>query len=114
DAGHERARLRVPTPRDDYAATIDAVGALVEQLERACGGPAGSATVGVGIPGTASPDTGLVKNANSTWLIGRPLGRDLESRLARPVRIANDANCFAMSEAVDGAAAGAEVVFGVI
>lgn len=74
----------------------------------------GPATVGIGIPGAVSPATGLVKNANSTWLIGHPLGRDLEAALGRPVRIENDANCFAVSEAVDGAAAGGDVVFGVI
>jgi fructokinase len=113
DEGRERARLRVPTPREDYRATIEAITALVANLERAC--PArGSGTVGLGIPGAVDPESGLIKNANSTWLIGQPLGADLESRLGRPVRIANDANCFAVSEATDGAAAGAEVVFGVI
>jgi fructokinase len=75
---------------------------------------AGAASVGVGIPGMTSPRTGLVKNANSTWLIGRPLREDLETRLGRPVRLENDANCFAVSEAADGAAAGADVVFGAI
>ena len=84
---------------------------IVADLERAAGS---RGTVGVGIPGTQSPDSGLVKNANSTWLIGRPLKADLERALAREVRIANDANCFAVSEATDGAAAGADVVFGVI
>jgi len=109
-AGEEIARHRVTTPRD-YAASLDAVAGLVRELDRA-GGEAG--TVGVGIPGTVVPQTGLVKNANSTWLNGRPLGRDLEERLHRPVRLMNDANCFALSEATDGAAAGAHVVFGVI
>src|SRR5712671_4227028 len=109
-AGQEIARLRVTTPRD-YAACLDAIVALVRELERAAGA---QGTVGVGIPGTVVPRTGLVKNANSTWLNGRPLERDLEGRLGRPVRVMNDANCFALSEAVDGAAAGAEVVFGVI
>ena len=71
-------------------------------------------TVGVGIPGTISPATGLIKNSNSTWLIGRPLAEDLPRLLDRPIRFANDANCFALSEATDGAAAGADVVFGVI
>ena len=112
----EAARLRIPTPRDDYAATVEAIAVLVETLERQAGGAAsvGTASVGIGIPGMLSPATGLVKNANSTWLIGRPLQTDLESRLTREVRIANDANCFAVSEAADGAAAGADVVFGVI
>ena len=102
--------LRVDTPRDDYAATIDAIVTIVADLERTVGA---RGTVGVGIPGTISV-TGLVKNANSTWLLGRPLKADLDARLAREVRIANDANCFAVSEAADGAAAGADVVFGVI
>jgi fructokinase len=108
----EVARLRVPTPRDDYHATLEAIRSVVAELETRIGERA--ATVGVGIPGTISPSTGLAKNANSVWLIGRPLHDDVSSRLARPVRIANDANCFAISEAIDGAAAGAEVVFGVI
>ena len=107
----EVARLRVPTPRDDYQATLDAIASVVRELEARAGG---RGTVGVGIPGTMSPSTGLVKNANSVWLIGRPLLDDLTSVLGRRVRIANDANCFAISEAADGAAAGAEVVFGVI
>ncbi len=108
--GQEIARLRVTTPRD-YAACLDAIAALVQELDRA-GGAAG--TVGVGIPGTVVPQTGLVKNANSTWLNGQPLERDLAGRLGRPVQVMNDANCFALSEATDGAAAGAPVVFGVI
>ncbi len=110
ESGAERFRRRISTPRGDYAATVEAVGQLVGAAERA----AGRATVGVGIPGTMSPATGVVKNANSTWLIGRPLKADLERRLARVVRIANDANCFALSEASDGAAAGAPIVLGVI
>jgi fructokinase len=108
--GQELVRRRVPTPRD-YAASLEAIAALVADLEHSAGA---SGTVGIGIPGAVVPSTGLVKNANSTWLIGRPLGRDLEARLARPVRLMNDANCFALSEAVDGAGAGARVVFGVI
>src|SRR5258705_11293413 len=100
----EAARLRVDTPRGDYGATVGAMVALVRALERQT---ASGATVGVGIPGTISPSTGLVKNANSAWLIGRPLQTDLEQVLERPVRVANDANCFAMSEATDGAGAGA-------
>ena len=107
----EIARIRVSTPRGDYGATVDAVATLVEELERHA---RSRATVGVGIPGTISAATGLVKNANSVWLIGQPLRGDLERRLGREVRIANDANCFAVSEAADGAAAGAAVVFGVI
>jgi len=109
-AGEEIARRRLTTPRD-YVASLDAIAALVRELERAADA---AGTVGVGIPGAVVPRTGLVKNANSTWLNGRPLGRDLEQRLGRPVRLMNDANCFALSEATDGAAAGAQVVFGVI
>src|SRR5215207_8007795 len=97
-------RRRVPTPRGDYAATVEAVAALTEQLEQECvrrGAPSGApATVAVGMPGVISPATGLVKNANSTWLIGRPFAADLSARLGREVRCANDANCFALSEAV--------------
>lgn len=102
---------RVATPRDDYAGTIGAIAALVDEGERAVGA---RCSVGLGIPGAISPATGLVKNANSTWLNGRPLSGDLAARLGRDVRLANDANCLAVSEATDGAAAGAEVVFGVI
>ena len=102
---------RVPTPRDDYQATIEAIATLVEAGEAAAGG---RCSVGVGMPGAISPATGLVKNANSTWLIGQRLREDLERRLGREVRLANDANCLAMSEAADGAAAGAMVVFAVI
>ena len=109
--GEERARVRIDTPRGDYAATLDAIAAVVRDLEMAAGG---RGTVGIGIPGTVSSVTGLVKNANSVWLIGQPLARDIERRLEREVRIANDANCFAVSEATDGAAAAAGVVFGVI
>ena len=111
DASVEVARRRVPTPRDDYHATIAAVHRLIGDLEAAAGE---RGTIGVGIPGTISPATQLVKNANSVWLIGRPLQIDLEGALGRPVRIANDANCFAASEATDGAAANADVVFAVI
>ena len=111
DDGRELIRRRVPTPRGDYDRTIEAVAELVRGIEDETGQ---RGTVGVGIPGILSPATGLVKNANSTWLIGRPLGDDLPRRLDRPVRFANDANCFALSEATDGAAAGAPVVFGVI
>jgi len=109
--GTERFRRRVDTPRGDYDGTIAAIVNLVAVVERETGA---RGTVGVGMPGSISPATGLVKNANSTWLIGRQLHLDLERALARPVRVANDANCFALSEAADGAAAGARVVFGVI
>jgi fructokinase len=102
---------RVPTPRDDYAATIEAIAGVVAEGDRAAGT---TCSVGIGIPGAISPATGVVKNANSTWLNGRPFDRDLAARLGRPVALANDANCLAMSEAVDGAAAGAAVVFAVI
>jgi len=111
DAGAVRLRERVPTPRGDYAATLDAVAALVAKAERTLDA---RGTVGVGIPGALSRVTGLVKNANSTWLIGKPLQQDLERALGREVRLANDANCFALSESVDGAGKGAAVVFGVI
>jgi fructokinase len=110
DAGTPDIRRRVPTPRD-YAGTLDAISRLAAELEAETG-RAGS--VGVGIPGVVSRATGLVKNANSTWLIGRPLPADLETRLGRPVRVANDANCFTLSEAIDGAGQGFETVFGVI
>ena len=111
DDGSERLRRRVTAPRGVYAATLSAIVDLVHDIEEAC---ADRGSVGVGIPGTISSATGLVKNANSTWLIGQPLGEDLPRLLDRPVRFANDANCFALSEATDGAAAGAAVVFGVI
>jgi fructokinase len=103
-------RRRVASPRD-YAGTLDAIGRLVAEIEAETGR---TGSVGVGIPGVVSHATGLVKNANSTWLIGRPLLADLEARLARPVRVANDANCFTLSEAIDGAGKGLETVFGVI
>jgi fructokinase len=111
DDGAVRLRRRIPTPRDDYPATCRAVSELVQALEHQLGC---RATVGVGTPGAISPATGLVKNANSVWLNGRPLAADLERLLGRRVRLANDANCFALSEARDGAAAGARAVFGVI
>ncbi len=109
--GAIRYRRRIATPSGDYAGTIRAVRGLVEGLERELGQ---TGTVGIGIPGAISPATGLVKNANSTCLIGHPFDRDLAAALGRPVRLANDADCFALSEAVDGAAAGAATVFGVI
>jgi len=104
-------RRRVQSPRGDYRATLDAIIALVDGLEAQLGE---EGSVGVGIPGAISPASGLVKNANSTWLIGQPLQLDLSETLGRQVRFANDANCFAISEATDGAAAGAGIVFGVI
>jgi fructokinase len=111
DGDREVERMRVATPRDDYPATVDAIGALVEALE----GRAGArGCVGVGIPGALSPATGRVKNANSAWLIDRPLRANLEQRLGRQVRMANDADCFTVSEAADGAGVGGDVVFGVI
>jgi fructokinase len=109
--GKEVARKRVSTPREDYAATVEAIRALVESVEQQIGG---SAHVGIGIPGALSPTTGLVRNANSTWIIGKPFDKDLEAALGRPIRLANDANCLAVSEASDGAAKGHSVVFGVI
>ena len=111
DRGHERLRLRVRTPRGDYGATIQEVCDLVSALETELGS---KGTVGIGIPGAVSAKTGLVKNANSTWLNGRPLDRDLARALDRPIRVSNDANCFTLSEATDGAAQGSNVVFGVI
>jgi fructokinase len=122
DGSREAARLRVDTPRDDYDGTLETIGRLVDSLERSVDDESRIPipesrhvpTIGIGIPGTIAESTGLVKNANSTWLIGRPLQRDLEEHLGRPIRLANDANCFAMSEAADGAGAGARVVFGVI
>jgi fructokinase len=109
--GAVRVRRRVLTPAQDYPGTIDAIIALIAGIEQEIGA---TATVGIGIPGAISPVSGLVKNANSTWLIGRPLQQDIETALGRPVRLANDANCFALSEATDGAGATMGTVFGVI
>jgi fructokinase len=111
DDGRERFRRRVPAPRGDYQQTIRALLDVIAAIERDAGE---RGSIGVGIPGAVSPATGVIKNANSTWLIGRPFQDDLSRALGRPVRLANDANCFALSEATDGAAAGAAVVFGVI
>jgi predicted NBD/HSP70 family sugar kinase len=111
EGGAERHRRRVATPVGDYAATIESVAGLVEEAESALGE---GGSVGVAMPGALSLRTGRVKNANSTWLNDRPFKEDLERRLAREIRVANDANCFALSEAVDGAARGASIVFGVI
>jgi len=110
-AGREILRHRATTPRGDYAALVKAVAALVRAAEATLGG---TGTVGVGIPGAISPASGLIKNANTTELIGRDLAGDLGAALERPVRIANDADCFALSEATDGAGAEAPSVFGVI
>jgi fructokinase len=131
DDGREIERRRIPAPRGNYDDSVRAIVDLVEAIDRdaarACldgareapgarlnDAPQARSRVGVGIPGAVSPISGLVKNANSTWLIGRPLAADLSAALGREVRLANDANCFALSEATDGAAAGADVVFGVI
>ena len=111
DTGAERARLRISTPSHSYEEIIASIVRLVHDTE-ACVAQTG--TVGIGIPGALSPATGLVKNANTVVLIGRPFDRDIARALGRPVRVANDANCFALSEASDGAGAGARVVFGVI
>lgn len=127
DTGQELARQRVETPRGDYPGTLEAIARLVERVQAEAGG--GVATVGMGIPGTVRAGDGLVKNANSVWLNGMPLGADLSRRLEREVRVQNDANCLAVSEATDGAAtdgaatdgaatdgaaAGCRVVFAVI
>jgi fructokinase len=121
DDGRELERRRIPAPRGRYDDSIRAVTDLVASLEASTFAlrasvdkDAAPPTVGVGIPGAISPATGLIKNANSTWLIGHRLADDLSQAIGRPVRLANDANCFALSEATDGAAAGADVVFGVI
>lgn len=108
--GNERHRARVPTPQG-YETVIETIAGLVADADRALGA---SATVGVGIPGHINPKTGTVRNANQTALMGNPLDRDLAARLRRPVAVANDANCFALSEAVDGAGAGAPIVVGLI
>ncbi|MGA8053195.1 MAG: ROK family protein [Burkholderiales bacterium] len=105
------ARRRIATPQGDYDATVHAVASLVATIESELGE---RGSVGIGTPGAVSAKTGRMKNCNSVWLNGRPLGPDLEAALGRPVRMANDANCFALSEATDGAAAGAAIVFGVI
>ena len=104
-------RKRVATPRNDYRGTIRAIVELVDTLEDEIGE---RASVGIGTPGAISPATGMVKNSNSGWLNGKPLAEDLTARLDRPLRFANDADCFALSETRDGAAAGARTVFGVI
>ena len=110
DAGAILARRRVATPAGDYRGTVEAIVGLVRAIER----EAGEGSVGIATPGARSRVTGLMKNCNSTCLNGQPLKEDLERALGREVRMANDANCFALSEAVDGAARDASVVFGVI
>ncbi|MBV9063093.1 MAG: ROK family protein, partial [Alphaproteobacteria bacterium] len=110
-SGSELYRERIPTPRDSYGAIVSAIAGLVKRAEAALGE---HGTVGLAIPGILSPKTGLVKNANSTLLIGQPLDQDLGAALNRPIRAANDANCFALSEATDGAAASQGIVFGII
>jgi fructokinase len=111
DDGRELLRQRIPTPQGDYMATLMAIAGLVEAAENSLGQ---RGSVGIGIPGAESRASGLIKNANSTCLIGRPLKRDLQALLQREVRLANDANCFALSEAVDGSGRQADVVFGII
>jgi fructokinase len=110
--GRERARARIPTPRNDYDACIGAIHNLTLDLERQAGGRIEQ--VGIGVPGSVRRETGMIVGGNATWIAGRPFRDDLAAALDRPVRVANDANCFALSEAVDGAGAGAEVVFGAI
>lgn len=105
-------RRRVPTPAGDYEGTVRAIGDLVRSVGREIEDPA--PTIGMGTPGAISHESGRIKNANSTVLIGKPFKEDLERELGREIRMTNDANCFALSEALDGAAAGARVVFGVI
>lgn len=111
DNGERRAQVRVPTPSQSYAEIVGALTQLVATLEREVGE---TCTVGIGTPGSVNPATGLMRNSNTTVMNGQPLARDLEAALGRSVRLANDANCFALSEATDGAGAGSEVVFGVI
>ena len=111
DNGNECFRKRIPSPQGNYQSTLNAIVDLVSEIESTT---QTTGSVGIGIPGTISPQTGLVKNANSTWLIGKPLQTDLEKLLKRKIRIENDANCFVVSEATDGAAKNAEIVFGVI
>ena len=109
--GNELFRKRIPSPQNNYQNTLNAISNLITEIEISLNQ---TATVGIGIPGMISPATGLVKNANSTWLIGQPLQKDLETLLKRKIRVENDANCFVVSEATDGAAKNTDVVFGVI
>jgi fructokinase len=109
--GTELARRRILAPQGDYRSSVDALTGIIKDLAADVAHPV---TVGIAMPGSLSPTTGLVRNANSVWLNGHPLREDLETALGQPIRMANDANCFALSEAVDGAAAGARSVFGII
>lgn len=111
DDGSELIRRRIPTPQGDYLGTLTAIAGLVESVENELGR---RGSVGLGIPGSEAPSGGRIRNANSTCLIDKPLRRDLQTLLQREIRIANDANCFALSEAIDGAGKGCEVVFGAI
>ena len=111
DDGEPVAKQRRPAPRNDYRATVEAIAEVVALLEKDAGR---ARSIGIGMPGSISPKTGLAQNGNSTWLNGQPFSRDLEAILGRPVRLANDANCFALSEATDGAGRGIKSVFGVI
>lgn len=111
DSGNELFRKRIDAPQGNYQQTLDALVALVNEVETET---KQQGSVGIGIPGAVSPKTGLVKNANSVWLIGQPLQQDLQTRLNKSIRIENDANCFVVSEATDGAAKDADIVFGVI
>jgi len=111
DNGDELFRKRIPSPQGNYKNTLNAIFDLVSEIESTT---QTTGSIGIGIPGTISPQTGLVKNSNSTWLIGQPLQADLEKLLKRKIRIENDANCFVVSEATDGAARNADIVFGVI
>ncbi|HVJ31844.1 MAG TPA: ROK family protein, partial [Terriglobia bacterium] len=117
--GQTLARLRQPTPRENYAGTVATIAEVVRRVEDALSaeiraGLAERPTVGIGIPGSPSPQTGLIRNGNSTWLNGQNLGKDVAAAIGRPVRLANDANCLAVSEATDGAGRDAKVVFAVI
>ena len=112
--GAERLRRRVPTPQGDYDGTLAAIAGLVADAERSLGVAKGVASIGVGTPGSLARGTGLLRGSNSVCLNGRPFRADLEARVGRTIRISNDANCFALSEAMDGAGAGQRVVFGVI
>ena len=111
ESGETLHRERVPTIPDDYQVTLSTITQLVERVEQTLKTKAG---IGIGTPGAISPTTGLLKNSNSTWLNGKPLQKDIESCLQRSVHMANDANCFVLSEAIDGAAKDGKVVFGVI
>ncbi|WP_317933172.1 fructokinase [Halioxenophilus sp. WMMB6] len=111
ESGQVVARKRIATPRDDYPGTLEAIAQLIGYIESELGC---QGSIGIGMPGSFSPSSGLVRNANSTWLNQQPFDQDLQNHLQRPVRFANDANCLALSEAIDGAGAGCEVVFAII